>query len=179
MRAFICAGLVALLAGAAEAAEAKFTLTGENTKVTFVGTKADGKHEGGFKKASGTATLSNPADPTTLKISLTFDMASLYSDNAMLTGHLKSADFFEVKRYPKATFQSTKVADAGPAGFTVTGKLSMHGKTKEVSFPAKISTTGGLSLTSKFTIDRTAWGMVYGKGKVDDKVTINVGLKAK
>ena len=42
----------------ASAAEEKYALTGDNTKITFVGTKKGGKHEGGFKKLAGTATVS-------------------------------------------------------------------------------------------------------------------------
>ena len=94
--------LAVLLAVPVVAAETKFSLTGENTKITFVGTKPGGRHEGGFKKLSGTATVTD-GNPTTLQIQAEIDADSLYSDNEKLTGHLKSPDFFGVKDNPKAT----------------------------------------------------------------------------
>src|SRR5271165_4206451 len=92
----------------------QFALTGKNTTITFTGTKPGGKHDGGFKELTGTATVQGN-DPTTLKVSLEIDMESLYSDNPKLTGHLKSPDFFGVKSNPKAKFVSSKVEKAGGA----------------------------------------------------------------
>jgi polyisoprenoid-binding protein YceI len=163
---------------ATAAAEDKFTLTGENTTLTFVGSKPDGKHSGGFKKISGTATIANK-DATTLVLAVEIDTDSLHSDDAKLTGHLKSPDFFAVKDNPKATFKSTKVENTDK-GYTITGDLTMLGKTKAVSIPATIAATGDtLTLTSDFKIDRTQWGMVYGKGKINDEVELKVAVAAK
>src|SRR5262245_45059214 len=90
---------VGLLAVAAVAADAKFSLTGENTKVEWTGTKKDGKHDGGFKKLSGTATLAG-SDPTALKLEVTVETESLWADNRLLESHLKGPDFFDVKTVP-------------------------------------------------------------------------------
>src|SRR5262249_56737705 len=112
----------------------------------------------------------------TLKIEVNIDTDSLYSDepSGKLTGHLKSADFFGVKDNPKATFKSTKV-EKGDKTYTITGDLTMLGKTKPVSFPASVSEKDGvLSLSTEFKIDRTQWGMTYGKGMINDEVTIKV-----
>ncbi|HVK13833.1 MAG TPA: hypothetical protein VM597_34140, partial [Gemmataceae bacterium] len=57
MRMLFAAALTLALGTAAVAADTKVALTGENTKITFVGTKPDGKHEGGFKALTGTATV--------------------------------------------------------------------------------------------------------------------------
>ena len=177
VRTLFAALFIAGAAFTANAAETKFALTGDNTKLTFVGTKANGKHEGGFAKLTGSAV--GTGDPTTLKIEVTIDTDSLYSDDAKLTAHLKNADFFDVKNQPKATFKSTKV-EKGDKGYTVTGDLTLLGKTKPVSFPATITEKdGSLSVTASFAIDRTDWGMNYGKGKIDDKVTIGLAVTAK
>ena len=176
-------GLLAagLLAGFALAADGKFTLTGENTKVEFTGTKSnpDGKHDGGFKKLDGTVTL-NGTDPTTARIEVTIDTTSLWSDaEPRLTNHLKSPDFFDVKTHPKAKFVSSKVEKDGDK-YKVTGKLTLLGKEKEISFPAEIAADGGsLKLKSEFKINRTDFGMTYGKGKIDDEVALTVAVTAK
>lgn len=155
-----------------------FSLSDKNTTITFVGAKPNGKHDGGFKGITGTATVTNN-DATTLKISLDIDMNQMYSDNDKLTTHLKSPDFFGVKSNPKAKFVTTKVEKAGD-DYKVTGDLTMVGQTKSVTFTAKIAATGdSLALSSNFTIDKTQWGMTYGKGKINDEVKLSVSVKAK
>ena len=157
---------------------ADFPLSGTNTTIGFVGSKPQGKHDGGFKTVTGKATVTG-TDATTLKISIDIDMNSLYSDNGKLTTHLKSADFFGVASNPKSTFESTKVEKDG-ADYKITGDFTMLGKKKSITVPAKISATdGSLTITSSFSIDRTQWGMTYGKGKVDDTVKLTVSVKAK
>ncbi len=178
VRVLMAVIVLALLATTNEAGLTKIVLNAENAKVTFVGTKPKGKHEGGFKKVTGTATI-NGTDPTTLKVAVEFDVNSLYTDTAKLTNHLKQPEFFDAKNYPKAKFVSSKVEKSGD-GYTMTGKLTMRGKTREVSFPAKIDVSGGtLSLTSSFKINRHDWGVSYGKGMVDDDVSLKVTVRAK
>ena len=154
-----------------------FPLTGGNTKVEFVGTKPGGRHAGGFAKLDGKASVDG-TDPATLKIDVTLDTNSLYSDSDKLTAHLKAPDFFSVKDYPKATFKSTKVEKTA-AGYAVTGDLTMLGKTKSVTMPAAVTVTANaLTLKSEFKINKTDWGMTYGKGKIDDEVTLKVSVTA-
>lgn len=159
-----------------QAAETKYALTGENTKLEFTGTKPGGKHDGGFKKLTGTATV---ADGKLDKIEVEIDCDSLYSDDEKLTAHLKNADFFDVKNNPKATFKTTKV-EKGDKTYTITGDLTMLGKTKAVTFPASVSEKDGvLSLSTAFQIDRTEWGMTFGEGKIDKPVTLKLAVTAK
>jgi polyisoprenoid-binding protein YceI len=159
-------------------ADVELPLTGENTKVTFVGSKPEGKHEGGFKKLTGSAKF-DPADLSTLKLSVEIDMNSTFSDNEKLTGHLKSPDFFGVKANPKSKFVSTKVAKS-TTGYMVTGDFTLNGKTKSITFPAMIEPAAdGLTLSSTFSIDRNDWGITYGKGKINDQVSLSIAVKAK
>ena len=118
-------------------------------------------------------------DAATLKVTLDIDMNSLYTDNDKLTGHLKSPDFFSVKSNPKAKFVSTKVEKSG-GDYKITGDLTMIGKTKSITFPAKVTATAdGLTVASAFTIDRTQWGMTYGQGKINNDVKVSIHVKAK
>lgn len=176
MRILLALALVLGLTPFASAVD--FALTGENTKVEFTGKKADGKHDGGFKKLTGTATVPD-GKIESAKIEVTIETDSIYSDNPGLTTHLKNADFFDVKTNPTAKFVSTKIAADGDK-FNVTGDLTLNGKTKSITFPAKIAATGGsLTLTAAFKIDRTQFGMVYGKGKIEDEVDLKVNVEAK
>jgi len=89
-----------------------------------------------------------------------------------LDAHLKSADFFDVAKYPTAKFEITKVGpfDAAQgksvvadATNTVSGNLTIKDKTVNVTFPAKITFNGDeVTFYSKFTIQRQDWGLTYG-----------------
>jgi polyisoprenoid-binding protein YceI len=175
MRLFLAAAAAVAFSIPAVADDVK--LTGDNTKITWVGTKgAAGKHEGGFKTVSGTATVSGD---TLTAVKVEIDTASIYSDNAQLTMHLKSPDFFGVKNNPKAKFESTKVEKADK-GYTITGNLTINGKTREVAIPAEVSHAGGtLKISGAVTIDKRDYGMTYGGGKIDDPVAIKVAVEAK
>lgn len=154
-----------------------FTLDSNNTKIEFVGTKPGGKHDGGFKTVTGTASAEG-TDPTTLKLKLDIDTSSLYTDTPKLTQHLKSPDFFAVKTHPTAKFVSTKVAKSG-GGYTITGDLTLLGKTKSIAIPAQINVgKSGLTVSSQFEINRQDFGMSYGTGKVNDEVKIKVAVNA-
>jgi polyisoprenoid-binding protein YceI len=177
-RTILAVAAAFLFAPAASAADHVFSLDGDNTKLTFTGSKAGGKHDGGFAKLKGTATVTD-ADLTTLKLEATIETDSLFSDDPKLTAHLKSPDFFSVKDNPKATFKSTKV-EKTEKGYTITGDLTLLGKTKPVSMPATVTATAEkFTFTSDFQIDQTDWGMVYGKGKIDDIVKLKLTITAK
>lgn len=162
---------------AAGAVAEELKLSADNTKVDFVGTKADGKHEGGFKTVTGTAKFA--ADLTQTQVSITVDANSLWSDDPKLTTHLKSPDFFDVRKHKDASFVSTAVeAGVEKGSYTIKGDLTMLGVKKSISVPAKISVTGKeFSLSTYFPIKRSEFGMTYGAGKVDDEVNITATIK--
>jgi polyisoprenoid-binding protein YceI len=170
---------VVLLAGApADGAEYKFA---PSSKIEFVGTKPDGSHTGGFKQFTGTVTAPE-GSVEGAAITVEIKMDSTYSDNPMLTRHLLSPDFFDVRTHPTARFVSTAVkAEPGPNGAThsITGNLTLHGVTKSVTFPAKVSATAqGLTMESAFTLPRKEFGITYGEGKIHNDVTIKLAVQA-
>lgn len=154
------------------------TLDAENTKIGFEGTKPDGSHQGGFNEFSGTISV-DPESMAVEKISVEIQTESLWADDEKLAKHLKSADFFNVKEHPTASFESSSIEsnDAAQDQYTVTGNLTLLGTSREISFPATATQQDGdLTLTSEFTIDRTDFGMDYGQGQVDNEVTIRVAV---
>src|SRR5947207_227405 len=172
--------VVLFVAGVSRAADAvpaqggMAVLTPQNTKIQFVCAHVGAKPEprkGGFGKFSGKAVVEGKALKS---VSVDIDTASLFTEFDMLTTHLKSPDFFEVRRFPAAKFESTKIA-SGPTGSQITGMLTLHGVTKEVSFPAKVEVTdAGVKLVSEFTINRLEFGINYDPKKVEDKVALTV-----
>lgn len=177
LRCLFAAAFAGALSLSASAADVTFPLTGENTKVTFVGKKPDGKHEGGFKTITGSATVTD-GKPETLKGEIEIDMNSMYTDQEKLTGHLKNSDFFDVAKYPKATFKIKKVEKTDKV-YGVHGELTMHGKTEPLSFPATVIVDAtGLTISTTFPLDRTTWGVNYEKG-VEKLVPLTIKVTAK
>ena len=167
--------------------------TGEVYNVDLAASKVDWKafHKGGFAPRwgtlnlkSGEITVENNAvtsgefviDMTTLKV----DPASVTEADkkpADLEAHLKNADFFDVEKQPTSDFKITAVADlAGElpkdavagANKTISGNLTLLGKTLNVSFPAKVTVAEGkASIEAKFTVNRADWGIKFGTDETD------------
>ena len=151
----------------------------EQSSIGFVGAKVTRDHTGKFNNFDGRIDY---AGGQPQRISFDIDLNSIETDTPDLTTHLKSPDFFDVARHPKATFTSTSLT-AAPAGsepgvtHILTGTLDMHGAQKEVRIPVKTQTTPeGVRATSDFTINRHDWGISY-KGMADDLIKDNVLIK--
>lgn len=149
----------------------------QNARIEFVGAKVTGKHDGGFRNFSGTIGLS--PTPQASRVTLDIDMTSIWADNEKLTGHLQSPDFFEVAKYPKATFTSTQIVPAPEGGskYMVTGNLAMHGVTKAITFPAMIEVAPGqVTVNAEFALNRKDFNVSY-PGMPDDLIKDEVLLK--
>ena len=154
------------------------TINPENSKVEFVAAKVTRSHDGSFKQFSGTVDLLN-SDPVQSVVSISIDAASVVTDENDLTKHLKTADFFDVAKYPKATFVSTKIepSTANGATHTVTGNFDLHGIKKSISFPATIQITPtNVSVKADFAINRKDFNLSY-PGKADDLIRDGVVIK--
>jgi polyisoprenoid-binding protein YceI len=154
-------------------------ITPENTTITFIGSKPGQMHHGGFKSFSGS--VKPPAgDVTAATLTVEIDTESLYADDPKLTNHLKSPDFFDVKKYPRATFVSTaiKAEKKDDNTHVITGDLTLHGTKKELTIPAKITADDDLlTIDSTCTFDRTEFGIAFAPDKVDKTVTVKVSAK--
>ncbi|MBC8024560.1 MAG: polyisoprenoid-binding protein [Steroidobacteraceae bacterium] len=159
-----------------------------DAKHTFPSFEAD--HFGGmsvwrgkFKQTSGTITLDTAAK--TGSIDITIDAASVDTGQDDLNKHLKSAEFFDVEKFPTATYKGkfTKFVDGKPT--EVTGDLTLHGVTKPVTLtirtfkcmphPMKKKEFCGADVTT--AIDRADFGIGWGKNfgfKMDVKLNIQV-----
>ena len=93
-----------------------------------------------------------------------------------LVGHLKSADFFDVKKFPTATLTLDREVDED----VVAGKLTIKGKTQPVRIKYVLNSAG--YFTGRMTFDRTKFGIVFGSGNffkglgdkiIADQVTVD------
>jgi len=154
-------------------------ITAENSKVEFTGSKVTGKHEGGFKNFTGNIDLVN-GKPEESQVSFEIQMNSVFTDADGLTKHLQTGDFFDVEKFPKASFTSGKIeADSakGAGNYTVMGGFTLRGVTKTITFPAKITVDADkVGVESEFVINRKDFGVVFA-GKPDDLIRDEVVIR--
>ena len=157
----------------------KFAITPDSSEVKFVGSKVTGSHNGLFKKFSGAIDFTGQTE--TSHVSITIDTDSLEADDPALTKHLKTADFFDVARFPQASFVSREIKPGGEKGanHTVTGNLTLHGVTKSITFPATIAVSPeAITVDSTFSINRKDFGINYA-GASDNLIRDDVVLTLK
>jgi polyisoprenoid-binding protein YceI len=153
-------------------------ITPENSKVEFTAAKVTRSHNGSFKQFSGTIDLVG-GDILQSRVTVNIDTVSVVTDTDDLTAHLKTADFFDVAKFPKATFTSTKIeaASGNNATHTVTGNFDLHGIKKSISFPATIVVTpADVAVSTEFAINRKDFGLLY-PGKADDLIRDGVVIR--
>lgn len=160
----------------------KYPITPQNSKIEFTGSQVAGKHEGSFQKFNGE--IDYTGQPETSHVNVTIDTSSLQADDPKLTEHLKTADFFDVAKYPTATFVSTAIKAGGDKGasHTVTGNLTMHGVTKSVTFPATITATANaVNVDASFSINRKDFNINYAgptNNLIRDDVVLTLKINA-
>lgn len=154
----------------------KYVITPQNSKIEFMASKVTGSHNGSFGDFSGDVNFNGTPEQSHVNITIKSD--SITTDTPDLTKHLKTADFFDVAKYPEATFVSTAIKAGGENGasHTVTGNLTMHGVTKSVTFPATITVTPDVAtVESTFAINRKDFALNY-PGAPDNAIRDNVVL---
>ena len=163
-----------------EAEGKPFAFGPDSSKVEFVGSKVTGSHNGGFQKFAGELAVAKGKLANSGKVVI--DTTSIFSDNERLTGHLKSPDFFNVAQFPTATFEITSIQQQA-TNHNVTGNLTLHGVTKQISFPAMIDVSDAeVNASAVFFINRFDFDIKYA-GKADDlirkEVVLKMSIKAK
>jgi polyisoprenoid-binding protein YceI len=126
--------------------------------------------KGEFTKSNGTVVIDDQ-DVTNMKVEVVIDVASIDTAHAKRDEHLRSPDFFDVAKHPNITFVSKKVAQAGTDRLKVTGDLTIHGVTREVTLdvegptPAVKDPWGGLrrGATAHTRINRRDFGITWNK----------------
>lgn len=173
---------------------ATVSVTGQTKKVdvskstiNWTGKKVTGQHEGTINLKDGNLVFKGKK-----LVGGTFnvDMASLITTDLKagqgkekLEGHLKSDDFFGIEKFPTATLVIKKATLKSDATYTVTGDLTIKGKTSPITFD--LATTANTA-SANLKIDRTKYDIKYGSGSffdnlgdkaINDNFDLNVALK--
>jgi len=190
-RIAVMAGVAAVFSGSAGAATSTWQIDPQHAFAQFAV-----KHlmistvRGEFRGVKGTVNWDDQ-DITKSTIDVTIDTNTVDTQEPQRNEHLKSADFFDVTKYPTITFKSKKIEQAGPDHVKVTGDLTIRGVTKEVvldvdgpTAPVRDpwgNTRAAVNATTK--VNRQDYGVKWnanmdgGGVVVGDEVKINIDLE--
>ncbi len=181
LRLGICA-LIALFAAAAFAADT-YTIDGAHSSATFsVRHMAISTVPGRFSQISGTINY-DEKDITKSSVEATIKTASISTDNDYRDKDLKSANYFDVEKYPDITFKSTKIEKRGDQLVAI-GDFTMHGVTKQIELPFEVNkaaTPRGtvIGATAETKLSRKDYGITSGSAVVGDEIKIALSIEAR
>jgi polyisoprenoid-binding protein YceI len=149
------------------------------------------KIRGTFNRWTGTIQI-DERDPSLCRVDVRIEAASVDTNEPQRDGHLRSADFFEVDRYPHITFKSTSIERAAEGQYRLLGDLTIRGVTREVALEvedcgrAKHPMTGDsrAGFSARTSIRRADFGLTWnalletGGVAVSDKVEIDLEIQA-
>ncbi|HYF67028.1 MAG TPA: YceI family protein [Ohtaekwangia sp.] len=180
--------LALLTVGSVSFAQTTWTIDNVHSKIGFsVAHMGVAETEGKFSEYEGTVVTKSPKDFDGAEVTFSAKAASIDTDNERRDGHLKSADFFDVEKYPTITFKGNLVKDG--AKYKLKGDFTMHGVTKKVEFDvtggSTVDTGRGIKSGFKFTgvINRQDYGLTWsnkvatGELVVGDDVELSIKVE--
>lgn len=184
--------LVLVLAAAATplAAADTYVFDKPHTEVSFQVRHYVSKVRGRFNDFEGAIQIDS-AKPENSSVAFTIKAVSIDTANENRDKHLRSADFFDVEKFPDMTFQSSRVIPAGKDKFNVEGTLTMRGVSKPIQIPVTflgfMKDTGGtdragFELTTM--LNRKDFGINWNRAldqggfMLSDDVTITINVEA-
>jgi polyisoprenoid-binding protein YceI len=184
-RLALVTGILALVAPLALAQTSTWTTDPAHSEVDFsVRHLGISNVHGRFGRVSATM-LFNDADITKSSVNATIDVTTISTGESPRDTHLKTPDFFDVEKFPTATFVSTGVARDG-GNLKISGNLTLHGVTKPAVLDVDGPTTPVQGMDKKLhtgfsastTISRLDFGIgsKFPDGVVSDKVKLTIEL---
>ena len=183
----VLTGMAVFMSFDKAAKEVNYTVDTERSTIDWSAKKVGGGHKGTVKITSGNL-VSNGKSLT--KGSFLINMSSITSDNARVTTHLKSDDFFSAEKNPNAKFEITKVTGAGADRVNIAGILTIKGISHPITFPATVKTQKNIvvAVANGIRVDRTKYDIKFrsktffseiGDKAIDDEFELNINLVAK
>ncbi|HEX9792388.1 MAG TPA: YceI family protein [Planctomycetota bacterium] len=132
------------------------------------------------------ATLAYDAEkPGNSSVEFSADTQSVDTGNGKRDTHLRSPDFFNAKQFPKLSFKSTRIKRVDAETLEVTGEFSLHGKSKEITFPVEITGQGKdpwdnlrAGFEARFTLLRSDFDITFMDKLLSDEVKVTVAFEA-
>jgi polyisoprenoid-binding protein YceI len=160
-----------LLASTLTVAAQKYEINTDKSVVKWTGNKIGGSHNGLVKVKSGYFEVKkdNIVGGNVLIDMTTITNSDLKDEtyNKKLVGHLKSEDFFGVEKFPTATFQITKASKFANGKATLTGSITIKGKTENITVDI---VKKGDGYTTQLKVDRSKFDVRYGSKSFFDNL---------
>lgn len=189
IKALVAGGALAVAASSAGAADT-YVVDPIHSEAAFQVRHLVSKVRGRFGDFKGVI-LADAQRPEASRVEFTIRAASIDTANADRDRHLQSPDFFDVEKYPEISFKSRTVAARGQGRYDVSGTLSMHGVSKEVTLPVAFLGAGKdpwgnerAGFETSLTLDRKDYGIVWNKALdaggylLGDDVLVTINLEA-
>jgi len=187
-RKFFAAAVLTTLAALPLQAES-YKIDPSHSEVGFTIRHMVSNVRGRFNDFAGTVDM-DPKAPQKGSVEFSVKTTSIDTGNANRDKHLRTAEFFDVEKYPEITFKSDSVKPAGKDKYNVTGTLTMHGVSKKVTLPVTFNgegkdpwgnTRAGFETATK--LDRKEYGIVWNKAidnggvLLGDDVNVSINLE--
>ena len=183
----ILAGMAVFMSFDKPVKDVTYTVDPERSTIDWTAKKVGGGHTGTIKITSGNL-VHNGKSLT--KGTFLINMSSITSDNAKLTTHLKSDDFFSTEKNPNSKFEILKVTPVGADRVNISGNLTIKGISQPISFPATVKTQKNIvvAVANNIRVDRTKYDIKFrsktffleiGDKAIDDEFELNINLVAK
>lgn len=180
--------LLAALAFAGPLAAATYTLDPDHTQVVFSWNHFGFSHPSAqFGTVEGTLVF-DPADLDAARVEVRIPLASINTNVKDLDAHVVKDDFFDVEKYPDATFRSTRV-EAVPGNkdrFRVTGDLTIRDQTRPLTLDATLNRigehpmrkTGAIGFDATGSLKRSDFGIRQFVPMVGDEINLRITVEA-
>lgn len=172
-------GLLALAASLLPAAHAAlFTqVLPDRSSIEFDYSQMGVAMDGRFRKFASQLSF-DPAQPATARVAIEVDLASIDTGTPELDTEAAGKDWFNLKSFPTARFVATSVKPLGGNRYSVGGKLTIKGRSKDIVVPATFAAQGGTGVfTGQFTIRRGDFAIGEGAWAAFDIVANDVTVK--
>jgi polyisoprenoid-binding protein YceI len=190
MRSTVLSLAVAALAASPALAAETYSIDKNHSEASFqIRHLGISNVRGRFEDFDGTVNI-DKAKPDASSVEFTIQAASINTNAPDRDKHLRSADFFDVEKFPTITFKSSKIVPKGASAYDVTGTLTMHGVSKEITIPVTHlgfvkdpwgNDRSGFELNT--TLNRKDYGLTWNKALetggflVGEDVKISVNLE--
>ena len=157
-----------------------YTPIDNGSKVHFVINNFGIATGGNFTGLSGSIKF-DPSNPAASDFDVSVDANTVDTDIEARDNHLRKAEYFDVKTYPKISFKSTKITKTNKDGyFYVFGNVTIKGVTKEVKFPfTATAKDGGYLFDGSFQLNRRDFGVGRNSLSLSDNLTVSLAVFAK
>jgi polyisoprenoid-binding protein YceI len=157
-----------------------YTPTDAGSKVRFV-IKNFGINTGGTFEGLAGSIVFDPANITGASFNVSVDAKTVDTDLEARDNHLRKEEYFDVEKYPRLSFKSTKITTTNKDGYLyMFGVITIKNISKEISFPFKqTSKDGGILFEGEFKLNRKDFGVGGSSFSMSDEVNLELSIFAK